>query len=251
MHPPDAFAALLPHLDREVILDIYDAAPGSEVRSGKFANPASSAALAANVFGKALFQPEYLSLPGQVREGEALSIFLEGEARFPWSGGRHPSLDVLVFTSTALIGIEAKRYEPYRSRKTPEFSAAFDRDVWTGLEGFDRLRRQLIAGEARFEHLDATQLIKHALGLKADADRKGLQPHLVYLYAEPDTWPDGRGVTEEARNTHRDEIESLATTVAHDAVAFTSLTYRELLTHWQNSEGLADHAASVLNAFDL
>ena len=46
-----ARAALLDHLPKDAILARYQAAGGQELISGKFANPESSAALAANAFG--------------------------------------------------------------------------------------------------------------------------------------------------------------------------------------------------------
>ena len=43
--------------------------------------------------------------------------------RFSWSGGLHPWLDVGIQTAERLIGIESKRYEPFRDHKTATFSA--------------------------------------------------------------------------------------------------------------------------------
>jgi hypothetical protein len=42
---------------------------------------------------------------------------LEYCARFPWSGGRHPWLDALAETPETIIGVESKRFEPYRDIK--------------------------------------------------------------------------------------------------------------------------------------
>ena len=94
----------------------YRAAPGDEIEAGKFDHPESSARLVANAFGFFLDRPEDLPpLPGCERERwPATSVALEQTVRFPWSGGRHPVLDVLVTTPAALIGIESKRFEPLR-----------------------------------------------------------------------------------------------------------------------------------------
>jgi hypothetical protein len=43
----DPAGALLAHLDHQRIVQVYRGAPGDELGSGKFNNPASSAALAA------------------------------------------------------------------------------------------------------------------------------------------------------------------------------------------------------------
>ena len=114
----------LPGVPGSEIEAIFEAAPGNEIGTGKFDNPESSAALAANAFGFFLNRASDLpALPGC--EGEswpAHSIGLESEIRFPWRGGRHPILDCLVETPSALIGIESKRFEPYRSKFHPEAS---------------------------------------------------------------------------------------------------------------------------------
>ncbi|GJL98015.1 MAG: hypothetical protein DHS20C06_18320 [Hyphobacterium sp.] len=254
MFPPEAVEALLPHLHRDSILKIYEAAPGGEIRSGKFGNPASSAALVANVFGWFLDRPEKLIAPiGSAKTSQnVLTVTLETEVRFPWRGGRHPSLDALIRTSTDLTGIEAKRYEPFRSKSVPVFSDAFDRDVWEGLDGYNALRRKLKDGEIAFRHLDGAQLIKHALGLAAEADRTGLSPILVYLYASPNKWPDGRTVKPEHKAAHHAEIDVFGAAVAGGRVAFRPMAYRDLLENWHRLGGeRAAHADAVLSAFDL
>ena len=55
----------LPGVPRTQIEEIYNAAPGKEIASGKFDSPESSAALAANTFGFFLNRPRDLPpLPG-------------------------------------------------------------------------------------------------------------------------------------------------------------------------------------------
>lgn len=254
MFPTKAIEALLPHLDRDSILKIYEAAPGGEIRSGKFANPASSAALAANVFGWFLDRPEELLIrtgPDGVFQN-VQSVTLEAEVRFPWHGGRHPSLDALIRTQDRLIGVEAKRYEPFRSKTAPAFSDAFDRDVWKGLEAYNLLRKSLQAGDIVFRHLDAAQLIKHALGLAAEADRSGLEPVLIYLHAAPQHWPDGRDVPTSQKIAHFAEIDTFNAAVAGDRVVFLPMSYRELLESWRRlGDQNTAHADAILTAFDL
>ena len=122
----------LPGVPGPDIEAIFEAAPGNEIGTGKFDSPESSAALAANAFGFFLNRASDLPvLPGC--EGEswpAHSIGLEAEIRFPWRGGRHPILDCLVETPSALIGIESKRFEPYRSKPASRLSEAYWRPVW-------------------------------------------------------------------------------------------------------------------------
>src|SRR5665213_4633215 len=99
----------LPGLPVNLIVAAYEAAPGNEIASGKFASPESSAALVANAFGFFLGRGVLLPpLPGTVDMGwPASSLSLEALVRFPWTGGRHPCLDVLVSTRGSLIGIES------------------------------------------------------------------------------------------------------------------------------------------------
>ena len=42
--------------------------------------------------------------------------------RFPWKDGRHPWLDVGMESATTLIGIESRRYEPFRPAKASGFA---------------------------------------------------------------------------------------------------------------------------------
>lgn len=118
---------LLENLPVEQILAAFDASPGNEIASGKFASPESSAALVANAFGYFLNAPGSLpTLPGVQSCGwPVTTVELEREVRFPWAGGRHPWLDVLVETRDTLIGIESKRFEPFRGHKETSWSAAY------------------------------------------------------------------------------------------------------------------------------
>ena len=109
-------------------------AAGNEIALGKFDHPESSAALAVNTMGYFLIRAADLPpIPGLDDAGwPARSVMLEANVRFPWKGGRHPWLDALVTTRRALIGIESKRYEPFRREYGPKtrFSDAYWRPVW-------------------------------------------------------------------------------------------------------------------------
>lgn len=249
-----ARAALLNHLPKDAILARYQAAGGQELISGKFTNSESSAALAANAFGLFGERPELLSLPDACLGGhEAQRVELEAQMRFPWSGGLHPWLDVGVQTSERLIGIESKRYEPFRDHKTATFSAAYARPVWGQAMGpYEAMRDALSAGR-RFAFLDAAQLVKHAFGLRTEGQRTGRQAVLCYLYAEPRAFPDGRAIPVASIQAHRDEVAGFtaAVTSAAAEVAFCSLSYADLLQYWAGQPALADHAAALAARFDL
>ena len=118
---------LFPYLPREKILHALKKSPGNEVASGKFDSPESSAALAINTFGFFLERPADLpTLPGLERRGwPAKQVRIEQCVRFPWRGGHHPWLDAFVETETQIIGIESKRYEPFRSKSKVTFSETY------------------------------------------------------------------------------------------------------------------------------
>ena len=155
-------------------------------------------------------------------------------------------------TPTSTIGIESKRYEPFRENPTGSFSKAYRRRVWGDRMGpFERMRDRIAAGEARFERLDAVQLVKHAFGLRSEAQRRRKPATLVYLYAEPKAWPDGRPIAPAAIATHAAEAHAFASDVHGAEVAFVTCTYGALLDALGSSP-LGDvraHAARIEAAF--
>ena len=243
----------LPGLPAGKIRAFLAAAPGNEIDPRRFESPESSACLAANAFGYFLERPADLP-PLQAGMGLAwqpTAIRLEAEQRFPWTGGTHPWLDVEVTLAEALVCVESKRYEPFRSQKAPCFADAYWRDVWgRDMAGYCALRDALHRAPI-YERLDAAQLVKHAFGIRTRAAKAGKIPVLVYLYAEPPRWPAGAPVPPQDLETHRLEVADFARRVADDEVIFHSLTYRELLETWQqsNDAGVRAHAAQVERAF--
>ena len=253
----------LPGVPGRQIEEIYNSAPGNEIASGKFDSPESSAALAANTFGFFLNRVGDLPpLPGcEEVEWPANRLYVEKEVRFPWRGGRHPWLDALVVTPSTLIGVESKRFEPYRSG-TPHgsFSDAFwerEERRWGGrMDGYRGVRDEIHASPDAYDHLDAAQLVKHALALRTRVGQgkqfEGLKPVLFYLFAEPDTWPrDGKRIDNEAKAAHREEIGTFASSVVEDEVRFVACSYRELLAKWERDESpeIREHARAVVRRF--
>ncbi len=241
----------LPGVPVEHVLDRVRDAGGNEIESGKLASPESSAALAINCFGWFIPRPELLPpLPGFEGAGTAQLVDVEFCARFPWSGGRHPWLDAVVQTATTLIGIESKRFEPFRDKKTVNLSEAYDRKVWgENMRGFEAMRDRLRSGDERFTYLDAAQLVKHAFGLVTVGRRRQLKPGLLYIYAEPTVRGD-RIIPADDVQGHRQEVARFATEVAGDEVAFHACSYGEWLGAWNSHDtGLAQHRAALLARF--
>jgi hypothetical protein len=243
---------ILPHLPRDLILDAYSKAAGKEL-DRKSDSPESSSALVANAFGWFLDRPTELPpLPGLEFVGwTPQRVVLEANLHFPWQGGRHPWLDVLVETPTHIVGIESKRFEPYRGPHLPSFSPAFDRDVWQpGTGPYLALLSALTSNSIDLSALDAAQLVKHALALSTQAARLGKRPALLYLYADPAKWPDGRDVSQAIRTRHADHLASFTRKVVGADVQFASATYVELLQTWlRASSDVQEHARAVMEHF--
>ena len=124
------------------------------------------------------------------------------------------------------------------------------------MEGYQGVRDEIHAIPDTYAHLDAAQLVKHALALRTRVAAKkqfdGLQPHLFYLYAEPDTWPrNGKPVEDEAKTAHREEIKHFAQSVEADGVRFVACSYRDLLAAWEQNENpeIREHARAVVRRF--
>ncbi|MDZ4134162.1 MAG: hypothetical protein U1D06_01030 [Paracoccaceae bacterium] len=239
--------AFLPDVPADLIRAFLERSPGNEIKTGKFDSPESSSALVANAFGWFLERPGKLpALPG-LSGWPARRVTLEAEMRFPWAGGRHPWLDVGIETAGQIIGIESKRYEPFRPAKVNSFSDAYDRPVWgERMVRYTSLRKTHANGAQRFDVLDAVQLVKHAYGLRTQAQKAGKTAVLVYLYAEPPTWANGRAVDPVRLAEHRADIARFGQAVAGDEVQFMALRWSDLLANWaEGPAALASHSARI------
>jgi hypothetical protein len=201
------------------------------------------------------------ALPGTLDCGwPAESVEPEAVVRFPWRGGRHPCLDVLVVTGDALVGVESKRFEPFRNISVGEMSTAYWRPMWgSKMAGYECCRDEIRDyGGGRFARLDVAQLVKHAFALRTTVHNVAKwaekRPVLYYLYAEPERWPDGRGaVPAEDRLRHRAEIAAFSEMLAGDEVSFLSCSYSELLADWaaQPDPMIRAHADAVGRCFAI
>jgi hypothetical protein len=221
-------ALFLPGVPVAHVLARLAGAGGGEISSGKLQSPESSAALAVNAFGWFIERPaDFPPLPGTAAMGQPERIEVEYCARFPWRGGRHPWLDAVVITPGYLIGVESKRFEPFRDAKPVSLSAAYDRTVWgERMDRYGAVRDELRSGQLRYRHLDAAQLVKHAYGLVTESRRLSRRPVLLYIYAEPRAW-GVRRITAEQHLQHRSEVADWAKRVDGDEVAFLQCNYRE------------------------
>jgi len=119
--------------------------------------------------------------------------------------------------------------------------------------GYERVRD----GSLAFARLDAAQLVKHAFGLRTELhcrQASGLkQAVLLYLYAEPQAWPDGRLISRAEHTLHLAEIARFAEMVTSDEVAFCACSYGDLLAKWNASldSAVRAHAAELAARFHL
>lgn len=170
----------------------------------------SSAILACNVF-------DYWRTRGVGLLGQAFGIgepvrHLSFEAQFPPGlPGEPPNLDVALWLESGDVwAIESKFREPFGSPKSgPIFKDKYfpsGQPIWQnhGLPRAGALAGALQNGTTAYRHLDAAQLLKHALGLQAQ--HRG-RFSLCYLYFDADD-PEAE--------RHRSEIDAFAAAVAGD-----------------------------------
>lgn len=247
----------------EIEKSLSDAAERREIAPRQNAPPRidskiSSSALVMNAFGFFFERPADIPpLPGyKISCWTPSKLMFEKPLNFPWRGGRHPELDVVISTKSVVVGIESKRYEPLARKNwtddpfdSPKF---WEPQWWEGMTGYKAIRNDY----RLFTRLDAPQLVKHALGLRARVQRYrefyGRRPALFYLYAEPEKWAnDGKAVDAAAVTRHQKEVAAFKGIVAKDAVQFIPGTYRQLLAVWQNDADpeIVAHAARVLERF--
>ena len=218
--------------------------PGSDLDS-----PDSATALVADAFGWFLDRPrDLLPLPG-VPMGLPETLELGAELQLPMRGVRHPRLDVAVTSPTTLVGIAARRYQPFRPPKATAFTEPFDsRDWGPGMARYDSLRKTLAKGHG-YRHLDAVTLVKQAYALRTQGVKRARGAVLVYLHAAPECWSSGKPVDPAAIARHATEILDFARAVKGDDVTFVPLGWAALLAQWAGVPALADHAAAIRDRF--
>ena len=168
-------------------------------------------------------------------------------------------LDCLVTTPSALIGIESKRFEPFRGHAAAVFSKAYSRPVWGDrMKGYEQVRGLRCGDDARrYGFLDAAQLVKHAFALRSQVHRSGVHcglkpiPLLCPCRARNFGQEPRGSSTRPRRAGHRDEIARFARLVEGDEVVFVSCPYRRLLEAWRHDHGqeIRAHAEAVMARF--
>jgi hypothetical protein len=207
----------------------YESGAGSELagaagKPGKMASLISSSALAFNFFG--LFEQDAARRLALSRamdlDDEILQV--EFERKCPTGrAGTPPHLDVVLHLGSRIIGVESK-FTEWLVPKAPK-TAIFDRQylqrrnkLWesAGLPRSQKMAEAIASGELQFAHVDALQLLKHALGLQACFGEKA---SLGYVYLERPG---------EVATAHVRELDTFTSAMATE-LAFRSWTYQEII----------------------
>lgn len=204
-------------------------------RKTKIAALHSSSALAVNVFG-------YWHDNSERRVAAALGFDCDVsgicfERKYPTGvGTRSPNMDVtLTLADGGLLAIESKFSETYTSGGRKVIQEKYfppGRKLWAenGLPGAQQLAERYRNGES-FEYLDATQLLKHLLGLGKQLGNSSW--HLMLL------WYDVGN--EQARVMH-EEIKRFSDLLGEDGRRFCALTYQQFWKSLASNLGI-DHDA--------
>ena len=193
----------------------------------------SSSVLACNIFD--YWRGKDLGPLGEALGSGIRFEYLTFEAQFPTGlPGQPPNLDVALWLpSREVWGIESKFTEPFGAAKFgPAFKDKYfpeGQPVWSDrdLIKCGVLAIALQKREVTFRHLDAAQLLKHALGLQMNHPRSFT---LVYLYADQEA-PEAK--------QHRREIAEFGAVIDGD-FPFVPLSYHTFLKRLRNLSGAED-----------
>jgi len=145
------------------------------------------------------------------------------EQKFPTGlGGIAPNLDVVLYgCDGSLVAIESKFTEPFIKSKTKNVLKKRyfldDGGLWAsaGLSGCQALAEDLRDKRVQFQTLDATQLLKHMLGLASS----GHPWTLTYLWYSP-----GGPMSDQ----HSEELAAFSQGIGVDSGKVRVITYQDL-----------------------
>jgi len=203
----------------------------------------SSCGLALNAFGPWRTAPESLALLGA---SGYTSLRFEGK-RSIFRGGRPPNLDLVISDDSRVIAIESKLLEHLTGGQLAAFKPAYERAIRKADATWRLVYEKLKKAPNAFNYLDAAQLIRHYLGLKAQVgtggQHGGKEATLVYLYWEPSNAGDLQ-----ACRTHAEEVAAFTSAVNDPGLRFEAMKYSTLWAEWLASPkpSWLDHHVSLL-----
>lgn len=137
-----------------------------------------------------------------------------------------PNIDVVFHNYESspykLFAVECKFSEVYGGRAHGGLKSKYleEENLWSDLAALNKLGWEINHDAKRYSYLDAAQLIKHILGLKACVGIKEFK--LLYL------WYDVLGID---GASHRAEVEDFTKIAKSDGINFLAVTYQELITN--------------------
>lgn len=202
----------------------------------------SSSALAVNFFDRWVGS-DTLSLSAALGLADEI-VAIGFEEQFPTGlAGNPPNLDVaLKLANGNVVGIESKFSEwiiPKSKNSTPFKPKYFPpgRELWSdrSLPRAQQLAQSINTGEQIFKHLNAPQLLKHALGM---ATQLGDKFSLFYLYLN---CPGPESAA------HSDEINHFGS-LLDDGLGFKALSYQGLFSSLSSKGDIDTGYASYMRA---
>jgi hypothetical protein len=154
------------------------------------------------------------------------SIVFEDKYRIDTKFVIPPNIDIVFHNNESshfkLFAVECKFSEAYGGRAHGGLKSKYldETKLWTDLAALKKLGWETNHDAKRYSYLDAAQLIKHILGLKAHDGSKEFK--LLYL------WYDVLGID---GASHRAEVEDFTKIAKSDGINFLAMTYQELITN--------------------
>jgi hypothetical protein len=132
-----------------------------------------------------------------------------------------PHLDFAMrYADGSVVGVECKLFEPFgrldHTLMKPAYLAL--KRAWDDIPACRALAEQLALGPADFHRLGASQLIKHILGLRFQAQTAKMR--LIYLYCD--------AIGHEAA-AHLQEIRQFQELIASDPISFVPMSVQEFI----------------------
>jgi hypothetical protein len=208
--------------------------------------PYSSAALAANAFGRWLGAEQQLQLAGLHDFDQQLS--LEHKLQIAHHGGV-ANLDCVLQGPELLVGVESKLTETLEPHQPVRWKTPYRSVQMSSLldGGWSNALLASLSGDWAPQHLGLEQLIKHALAL--NSHKQDRAAHLVYVYWEPTNASELPEVA-----AHRDELSRLVALIETATPRLHTLTYRDLLTEWSTlpqPDWIQSHVAELRQRYEL
>ena len=204
----------------------------------------SSAALALNAFGPWLGREASMQVAGVA--GFTGTLEVEAKKKINQVGS-NANIDVWCSSKNAVLGIESKLLEPYRSKKPTGWPKPYERaGIDKLLEGgwLEVFHRSKQGWEPK--SLDVKQLIKHALAI--NSMHPEVERHLVYCYWEPanaDQFPEV--------DPHREDLATVTELLRDGEPRFQAEAYHDLFAKWDalDIDWVKSHVGELRRRYEI